>query len=131
MQTVRGGGGKGGASFAVGAVVKGTLFSLGVAVGTALLLSVVVIVADWSTLSPYLVAFHYVAIGAGGIVAARRAKRFGWLHGGIVGVLFTIIVALLFADSASISTLLESKWLLSSLWGFAAGVAGGVLGVNL
>lgn len=130
MQTARSGGGAG-AFFAPGAVVKGTLFSLGVAFFASLLLSFVVYLADWEDPPATLTAFHYISIGLGGVLAARSARRLGWLHGGLVGVVYTLVLTLLFAEGGSVSAqLLAPKALYELLWGFIAGVAGGALGVN-
>lgn len=130
MQTARGGGGGSGGSLAPGAIVKGTLFSLGVALLASLLLSLVVTIADWHSIPASLTAFHYISIGLGGVLAARSSKRLGWLHGGLVGVVYTAVLSALFTDGISASSFMQPEWLLQALWGFVAGVAGGILGVN-
>lgn len=131
MHTGRGGGAGGaGVMFAPGAVVKGTLLSLGVALLASLLLSLVITLASWDPFPSYLEAFHYISIGLGGVLAAKHARTLGWLHGGIVGVIYTVFMAFLFTDGMSFSALLQPEWLLNLLWGFVAGVIGGVLGVN-
>lgn len=132
MQTARGGGGGGGGGLplAPGAIVKGSLFSLGVALLSSLLLSLVVSIADWNTFPASLLAFHYISIGLGGVLAARSARRLGWLHGGLVGLVYTVVLSVIFSETLSVSLFMETEWLMQALWGFAAGVAGGVLGVN-
>lgn len=130
MQSARGGGGGVRVAFAPGAILKGTLFSLGVALIASLLLGIVITLADWEPLPSYLGAFHYIAIALGGVLAARRARSFGWLHGGIVGVLYTVLLAALFTEGFTFGTLLQTKGLLDLLYGFVAGVIGGILGVN-
>lgn len=127
MQTARGGTGM---MFAPGAIVKGTLFSLGIALLSSLLLSLVITLANWDPFPTYLAGFHYISIGLGGVLAARQARKLGWLHGGIVGMIYTLILSFLFTDGMSAGMLLQAEWLLSAVWGFVAGVVGGVLGVN-
>lgn len=130
MQTARGGGGGSGFLFAPSAIIKGTLFSLGVALLASLLLSLVVTLADWNNFPPSLLSFHYISIGLGGVLAARSSRRFGWLHGGIVGVIYTLTISILFTDGLASNMFMSPEWLSQALWGFLAGVAGGVLGVN-
>lgn len=128
MQSARGGGV--GGAFAPGAILKGTLFSLGVALITALVLSSVITLADWESFPSYLGIFHYISIGLGGLLAARRARNFGWMHGGVVGVLYTVLLAFLFTEGMTLSGLVQGQGLLDLLYGFAAGVIGGILGIN-
>lgn len=130
MQTARGGGGGAGFLFAPGAVLKGALLSLGVALLASLLLSLIIYLANWENLPSTLNAFHYISIALGGVLAARSAKRLGWLHGGLVGIVYTVALAFLFAEEMSLGALVETEFLLQALWGFLAGVAGGALGVN-
>jgi putative membrane protein (TIGR04086 family) len=130
MLAARSGGGGGRLGFAPEAVLKGTLVSLGIALIISLVLSTIITLAGWESFPSYLGAFHYISIALGGILAARRARSFGWLHGGAVGILYTVLLAFLFTDGMTFGALLQGKGLLDLLYGLAAGVAGGVLGVN-
>lgn len=130
MVTVRSGSGGGGLLLAPGAILKGTLLSLAVALLASLFLSIVIIAAGWHEIPPGLVAFHYVSIGLGGVLAARRARRLGWIHGGIVGLVYTALLSALFADELTLGMFLTTAWLKEAAWGFVAGVVGGILGVN-
>jgi putative membrane protein (TIGR04086 family) len=71
-----------------------------------------------------------LAVVAGGAYAAHRARCTGWLHGGLVGgtyALITIALApLLFPGSLGFGTVVERLVL-----GCAAGILGGVLGINI
>lgn len=71
-----------------------------------------------------------MAVVAGGAYAAHRARTTGWLHGGLVGgiyALITILLApLLFPGSLGFGTVVERL-----LLGCAAGVLGGILGINI
>lgn len=134
MQTVRNSGGGGAAGlrtfFSPGAIVVGTLLALGAALVGALVLSLAVTLAEWDPIPPSLTLFHYVSVALGAVLAARSAKRFGWLHGGVVGVIYLFIVSALFRPDFAPADALEAAWLVQAWWAFLAGLAGGVVGVN-
>lgn len=112
------------------AVVRGTLLGAGFALLGAVLLSVVITLAELDPIPTYLYAFHYVCIALGAALAARNTKRLGWLHGGLVGVLYLLFIAWLFPPGFHLVASASANWLPGILYSFAAGALGGVIGVN-
>lgn len=115
----------------VGAIISGTGTSFLVTLLSAVLLGLTVSLTEWEGLSFSLDGFAYVSIAIGGMFAARRSRRMGWLHGAAVGVLYCALASLLFQDDFAVTHLLRPAWLWSAWWSCVAGAAGGILGVNL
>lgn len=115
---------------AVGSVLHG----LGVTFLAAVALSVSVGLAvawtpAWDAPDALLKALNLLAIGAGGFAAGRRGKRLGWLHGGLVGVLYLLLVSWILVPGAGIGGVATAAGLKAAAYGFLAGALGGVLGV--
>ena len=81
-------------------------------------------------ITPYLVfAVSLVAILAGSSFAGKRIGTRGWLHGGVVGLLYVIlmlVIGLFFRETVAFSGNLVTKLFL----GFVFGAVGGMWGVN-
>lgn len=68
-----------------------------------------------------------VSIGFAGIICGRNAPRMGWLAGiiaGIVYVIFTVLIGLMFYDSFSFDNILLMDIIVGAIAGFIAGVIG-------
>lgn len=109
------------------AIVWGLVFAFGLtmAVGTAMGLT-----AAWSAwdVSPgTLRAAAYGSVAAAGFLAARRARGWGWLHGGLVGVLFLVIGSLALVPGYSLSQLASGSGAARLALAFAAGSVGGMI----
>ncbi len=132
MRVARAGleGGSGGV-FSLSAVGKGTALSFSLTLGVAALLGLAAALTQWEGLRGGFEAFSYACVGLGGMLAGRSSRRWGWLHGGAVGLLYFAISAALFQEGFNWSLLLSGPWLARALWDVAAGAAGGILGVNL
>lgn len=76
-----------------------------------------------------LMVVNYTAIFIGGIMGARWAQTKGWLHGGLVGLVYMAIVV--FIGSRYVSVAIGLEIMLRIVSGFLTGALGGVLGVNL
>lgn len=120
-----------GGAFSLGAIGKGTALSFSLTFGAAVLLGLAAALTQWEGLTQGFGAFSYVCVGLGGMLAAKSSRRVGWLHGGMVGLVYFAISATLFQDGFSWGQLLTLPWLARAFWDFAAGAVGGVLGVNL
>ncbi len=116
----------------IAAIGQGLLLAMIVALAGFALLSVVSTLSGWDELPSSLYAFHYVSIAVGGLQAARRAQRWGWLHGGMVGLLYALLVAGFMGTGqlAQFQVLVQPSGLLHLFLAFIAGSAGGMLGVN-
>lgn len=112
------------------AIARGTLLGAGVALLGALLISLVVTLAEWDPIPSYLYGYHYVSIAIGAALAARNTRRLGWVHGGLVGIVYLLFVAWLFPPGFHLVASAQASWLPGILWSFVAGTAGGVVGVN-
>ncbi|MCS7458697.1 TIGR04086 family membrane protein [Paenibacillus doosanensis] len=82
-----------------------------------------------SSLFGYTMSIHGVAMFIGGIVSGKRSGTRGWYHGGILGVVYCIIVCIV-GFLAYDSGLTEQTLYLLGLT-FGAGSLGGILGVNM
>lgn len=127
----KGGQGDAGIPFSLGAVAMGVFLSFGVTLFVAILLGIAVSLTQWEGLSGGAHWFSYVSIALGGMLAAKHSRRFGWIHGAIVGLAYIVISAVAFQPDFEWSLLVTGPWLGKAFWSAAAGAAGGVFGVNV
>ncbi|GIP20807.1 TIGR04086 family membrane protein [Paenibacillus sp. J22TS3] len=80
-------------------------------------------------LSVYTYLVHSVSLFIGGLVAGKRSGRKGWYQGGLVGVLYGIIVLLISFLALDSHLLIQDMALV--IPAFMFGAIGGALGVNL
>lgn len=120
-----------GGAFSLGAIGKGTALSFSLTLGVAVLLGLAAALTQWEGLTQGFGAFSFVCVGLGGMLAGRNSRRMGWLHGGIVGLVYFAISATLFQEGFTWGQLATLPWLARAFWDFVAGAVGGVLGVNL
>ncbi len=80
-------------------------------------------------ISRILLVMNYAAIFAGGIYAARISRQKGWLTGGLVGLMYMILILILGAQWVEVAFSLDL--LLRIISGFIAGAVGGIIGINL
>jgi len=117
-------------SLSLRGILTGFLLSLLAAVCGSFLATLVVIIGDWeANLEITFRIFSCLSIAFGGLAAGKRANAYGWLHGGIVGVLYVGLFIILFGQGAE--THFISLLSLQLLTGFVFGAIGGVIGVNL
>lgn len=128
---VRGGQHDGAVPFSVGAVAKGILLSLCVTLLVAVVLGVLVALTEWEGIDGGAHWFSYVSIALGGMLAAKQSRRFGWVHGAVVGLVYFLISAVAFQPDFQWALLASGPWLAKAFWSAAAGAAGGILGVNI
>ena len=81
------------------------------------------------SLSAAAFVIHGVAVFTGGFTAGRNSLRKGWLNGGMVGLMYTLIIILVGFLGFDSSLNLQSLLLLGIC--LAAGAVGGMLGVNV
>lgn len=71
---------------------------------------------------------HGIALLIGGFVTGRRIDEKGWYYGGLLGIVYCVIIVLIgllgFQSSLNLTTLM--MFVLT----FSAGALGGILGVN-
>lgn len=71
-----------------------------------------------------------LSVFSGGCINGKKAAKKGWLHGGIIGLLYTLIVLIissLFSKTFSMDAALGTTACISVI----SGMAGGIIGVNM
>lgn len=79
------------------------------------------------TTSVYII--HSVSLFIGGLVTGLRSGRKGWYYGGMMGILYSVVVVLIGFLSYDAALTIYTLILLGL--SFAAGALGGMIGVNL
>lgn len=111
-------------------LVWGTVFSLIIWIGT-LSAGVAVAVISQANTHEISLLFSLANVAApflGGFAAGWMVRKRGWVHGGWVGVLYTIIVALVGAAAFGGLVLFNVSQLALN---FCLGCIGGICGVNM
>lgn len=126
----RGGGARPQNGFSARAVASGTLLSVVATFLGGLVIGLVVSLTHWSEAPRSLLSFGYLSIAVGGVLAGKIARRTGWLHGGLVGIAYMVITALLPGDGA-LEALTSVRFITGASLGFVVGAVGGMLGVNM
>lgn len=80
-------------------------------------------------LTMYTYIIHAFSALAGGIVTGKRSKHKGWVHGGLTGVFYGLVILLIgFLALDGSFTLKDISWVGAS---FIIGAIGGAFGINL
>jgi putative membrane protein (TIGR04086 family) len=111
-------------------IFSGLVYSLIVmAVGT-LITSLLLLFSNVqeSSLPTYTSIIHGISVFIGGWVAGKRAGNRGWYFGGLLGVLYSVIVWIVGFLAYDSGLNVKSLVLLGAA--FAIGSLGGILGVN-
>lgn len=110
-------------------LILGALLSLGLWLGTVTAGVAVAVMSQSNAfeLSFLVSAANVAAPFLGGFLAGWMVKKRGWVHGGWVGVLFTVMAAL--AASAAFQGLFVFSFS-TLLLDFCLGCIGGICGVN-
>lgn len=117
------------AAIAPGALLKGIILSLASALILSLIVGIVFTIGSWHTMPRALMAVHYVCIGLGSVIAARQAGRVGWLHGGVIGILYSFLLLLLFHDGSV--SMFTTAHFSDMAWSFIVGGVAGMVGINM
>jgi len=120
-----------GGAISVGAVLRGTLFSLGLTFVASVCLAVAVAATEWGGELALIPWFSHLSIALGGLLAARASRRSGWLHGALVGGAYFLVAALFFQGGLDVTGVVAAISFPRMLGWVAAGALGGVLGINL
>jgi putative membrane protein (TIGR04086 family) len=81
-----------------------------------------------NSLTVYIFFIHGISLLIGGYVTGKRIGKKGWYYGGIMGVIYSIIILLIGFLGFDSSTHLTS--LLLIMLSFTTGALGGIIGVN-
>lgn len=126
VHTLRDGGG-----FEAVAVLQGVALAFVASLCAALLLGLAVFLTDWDGLPRTVPLFNYVGILVGSLAAGRRAGRIGWLHGGMVGLLYFLLLTVFTQGDARLNALTSWSGLQRAGISFLVGALGGMFGVGL
>lgn len=80
------------------------------------------------SLETYVYPAHGLAVALGGFVTGKRSGARGWYNGGMMGLAYGIIIALVSFLGFDAGFDLTLLWVL--LIAFGAGAVGGIFGVN-
>ncbi|MDF2961692.1 MAG: hypothetical protein K0S39_3427 [Paenibacillus sp.] len=82
-----------------------------------------------SSLFSYTMSIHGVAMFVGGLVSGKRSGSKGWYHGGMLGLVYTVIVWIIGFLAYDAGLTGQTLYLLGL--SFLSGSLGGMIGVNL
>jgi putative membrane protein (TIGR04086 family) len=81
------------------------------------------------SLTTYVYVIHALSIFMGSYVTGKRAGVKGWYHGGMLGVVYSVVVAIISFLGFDVSITLHTLILIAI--SFAIGAFGGIIGVNM
>lgn len=111
-------------------LIRGLVYAF-IAMGLATLVtSFILMLTDQKeeSLPSFAYIIHAGSLLIGGFVSGKRAKSKGWYHGGLLGVLYAVIIFIIAFLSFDQGIDLQSVKFLGTAFG--SGVIGGILGVN-
>ncbi|RAV21945.1 TIGR04086 family membrane protein [Paenibacillus contaminans] len=111
-------------------LIRGLVYAF-IAMGLATLVtSFILMLTDQKeeSLPSFAYIIHAGSLLIGGFVSGKRAKNKGWYHGGLLGVLYAVIIFIIAFLSFDQGIDLQSVKFLGTAFG--SGVIGGILGVN-
>lgn len=80
------------------------------------------------SLSVWVYIIHALASTFGGMASGKRAVRKGWYHGGLAGLIYSVIILL--AGFLGFDASMDMQTLAMITLSFACGALGGMIGVN-
>ena len=112
-------------------ILKASVFAVLLTVVLFLLAALVLLISgvDDEVVPLIVQVVRIVSIGCAGIICGRNAPKMGWLAGiiaGIVYVILTVLIGLLFFDNFSFDKIL----LMDVVTGGIAGFISGIIGIN-
>lgn len=112
-------------------LLAGVVFSIIWLAAGALLLSLMLHFSSMkeSELGTYSLIVHSVSALAGGFTSGKRSERKGWYNGGMLGLIYGIIVMIVSFLAANAAPSWNSAIILGAA--LLAGALGGMIGVNL
>lgn len=112
-------------------LLAGVAFSIIWLAAGALLLSLLLHFSSMkeSDLSSYTLLVHGLSALAGGLTAGKRSERRGWYNGGLLGLIYGVIVMIVSFLAANAAPSWNSALILGAA--LLAGAFGGMIGVNL
>ncbi|TVY11935.1 TIGR04086 family membrane protein [Paenibacillus cremeus] len=110
----------------VGLMYAGLFMLLGTLTASLILLGTNLPESSWLSSTLFI---HGVAMFAGGLTTGKRSGSKGWYHGGLLGLVYTIIVWII--GFLAYDGGLSKELMYLGVVAFLAGAFGGMIGVNL
>lgn len=112
-------------------VLRGLLYSLVIMAAATLIISLFLKFTGMKEVSMTTAVYiiHSVSLFIGGLVTGRRAGKRGWYYGGMMGILYSIVIVLI--GFLSYDAALTGYTLVLLVLSFVSGAFGGMIGVNL
>jgi putative membrane protein (TIGR04086 family) len=108
----------------------GVLCSLVLTLSAGIVIGLVLALSEWEGPTPLLLQIiNYCSAVLGGALAGRMARKDGWLHGAMVGIIYTMAITLP-AGRSGLVALLITPLRFRALAVFGAAIVGGMLGVS-
>lgn len=114
----------------VRSVFSGIIYSF-ISMGIlALIISLLLIVTNIQEVSLKINVYiiHGIAIMIGGFITGRRTRMKGWYYGGMMGIIYCILIFLI--GFLSFDSVISLSSLLLIIVSFTMGAFGGIIGVN-
>ena len=113
-------------------IIKGCTFAVVLSIILLTIFAVLLTYTDISesTIMPVILTITGISILIGGTISSRKIKKNGMFYGGIVGLIYIIILYL----ASSISTTgfsLSTNSFIMLIVGVITGIIGGIIGVNV
>ncbi|WDV47540.1 TIGR04086 family membrane protein [Clostridiaceae bacterium M8S5] len=83
-----------------------------------------------STIPAVNTAIMITSVSAGSISMTKKVHNRGWLNGGLVGILYMIVIVI-FSSLYNRTFCMDSYVFIKSLIGLFSGVISGIIGINL
>ena len=111
-------------------VFAGLVYAMLVAGTSTVLLSLLLALSGLKeqSLPIYVYFIHGISVFTGGFITAKRSGEKGWYRGGILGVVYCLIVALVSFLGFDVG--FSTQTLMFLLICFVTGAFGGMLGIN-
>lgn len=112
-------------------LLSGLVYSMIFMIFGTLMISLIMLATNVqeTSLFGYTMSIHGVSMFIGGIVSGKRSGTRGWYHGGMLGIFYCLIVAIVGFLAYDTGITEQTLYLLGLTFG--TGALGGMLGVNL
>lgn len=114
-----------------GSVLKGLIAAYIITVPTFMLFALILVNTDFPhrLISPAVVVTTFISVLTAGTVSTRGIKNKGWLNGGLVGLIYMLILYL-FSSLVYKDFSIDKYMITMTAIGVFTGAIGGILGIN-
>lgn len=109
------------------AIVWGLVLAFGLTMAAGAAMGLTAAWSAWDVSPGALRGAAYGSVAAAGFYAARRSRGWGWLHGGLVGVLFLVVGSLALVPGFGLGQLASGAGVARLALAFVVGSVGGMM----